>query len=324
MNIKRTLLSLLLFTTSITSLHAKELRLGHSSTETNPRHDAALYFANRVNELSNGDLTISVSANAQLGDDAEMLTALRLGTLDLSISSQGAMASIVEESTLIGLPFLFSSSEDAWRVLDGNIGKTLANKADKKGVHVLGFWDNGIRLITNNVRPITSPTDLKGLKIRIPSDPMANDIFSALGANPVPIPFAETYIALQQGVADGQENPAVNIYSQKFYEVQKYLALSHHKYEFLPFLASKITWAQLSNQEKKILTLAANDATKYQRNQAKQSNKTRLDEMKAAGIKISDIDTDAFRKAVTPVYKKWKKTHGEFVDALISEANKGQ
>lgn len=303
-----------------TSVDAKELRLGHASTETNPRHDAALFFADRVKELSNGDLTISVSSNAQLGDDAEMMTGLRLGTLDLSISSQGAMASIIEEATLIGLPFLFKDSQTAWTVLDGPVGDQLSERAEKQGVMVLGYWDNGIRLITNNIRPIVEPDDLKGLKIRIPSDPMANDIFTTLGANPVPIPFAETYLALQQGVADGQENPAVNIYSQKFYEVQKYLSMSHHKYEFLPFLASKATWAGLSDTEKSVLKEAAKETTTFQRDFAAKANVERLEEMRAAGITISEINTPAFQQAVAPVYDKWRAKYGDFVDALMGAA----
>lgn len=302
------------------SVDARELRLGHASTESNPRHDAALFFANRVAELSGGDLTISVASNAQLGDDAEMMTGLRLGALDMSISSQGAMASIIEEATLIGLPFLFKDSETAWQVLDGPVGEQLSERAAAQGVVVLGYWDNGIRLITNNVRPITMPDDLRGLKIRIPSDPMANDIFSTLGANPVPIPFAETYLALQQGVADGQENPAVNIHSQRFHEVQQHLSMSHHKYEFLPFLASNVTWARLSEAEQAIVMEAAAETTAFQRDFAAKANVERLDDMRAAGITISEIDTAAFQEAVAPVYDKWRDRYGEFVELLMTEA----
>lgn len=302
------------------SLQARELHLGHASTESNPRHDAALFFATRVAELSDGDLTVTVASNAQLGDDAEMMTGLRLGALDLSVSSQGAMASIIEEATLIGLPFLFRDSATAWQVLDGPVGDQLSARAADKGIVVLGYWDNGIRLITNNTRPITEPDDLKGLKIRIPSDPMANDIFTTLGANPVPIPFAETYLALQQGVADGQENPAVNIHSQKFHEVQKYLSMSHHKYEFLPFLASDVTWASLSEAERSVLTEAAKETTAFQRDFAAEANVERLADMRAAGITISEIDTAAFQQAVTPVYNKWRARYGDFVETLTSAA----
>lgn len=299
---------------------ARTLRLGHSSTETNPRHAAALFFADRVKELSKGELEIAVSSNAQLGDDVEMMTGLRLGSLDLAISSQGAMAGLVEEATLVGLPFLFQDSKAAWTALDGEVGNTLKEKAAAKGIVVMGFWDNGIRLITNNVRPIHEPADLQGLKIRIPQDPMANDIFSAIGANPVPIPFAETYLALQQGVADGQENPAVNIYSQKFHEVQKYLALSHHKYEFLPFLASKMALASLKPDEQEILMQAAAEATEFQRTNAYTANEERLKEIEASGVEISEIDVDAFRKAEEPVYQKWEAKYPDFV-ALLRDAS---
>ncbi|WP_413615280.1 TRAP transporter substrate-binding protein [Halomonas cupida] len=318
---KSALLTLSILTTAllVSNAEARELRLGHASTETNPRHAAALFFAERVEELSGGDLTVSVSSNAQLGDDVEMMTGLRLGSLDLSISSQGALASIVEEATLIGLPFLFEDSTTAWQVLDGEVGETLGNRAAENGVVVLGFWDNGIRLITNNVHPVVEPDDLRGLKIRIPQDPMATDIFSALGANPVPIPFAETYVALQQGVADGQENPAVNIYSQKFHEVQQYLSLSHHKYEFLPLLASQMTWNTLSPEQQQVLTQAGQEATEYQRSNALEENAARLADIEASGTKISEVDTAAFQQAVQPVYDKWQAEYPEFV-SLLTEA----
>lgn len=318
---KSALLTLSILTTAllVSTAEARELRLGHASTETNPRHAAALFFADRVEELSDGDLTVSVSSNAQLGDDVEMMTGLRLGSLDLSISSQGALAGIVEEATLIGLPFLFEDSTTAWQVLDGEVGETLGNRAAENGVVVLGYWDNGIRLITNNVHPVVEPDDLRGLKIRIPQDPMATDIFSALGANPVPIPFAETYVALQQGVADGQENPAVNIYSQKFHEVQKYLSLSHHKYEFLPLLASQMTWNTLSPEQQQVLTQAGQEATEYQRNNALEENAVRLADIEASGTEISEVDTAAFQQAVQPVYDKWQAEYPEFV-SLLTEA----
>lgn len=306
--------------TLITSVEARELRLGHSSSESNPRHEAALYFADRVEELSGGDMTVSVSSNAQLGDDVEMITGLRLGTIDLSISSQGAMSSIVEEATLIGLPFLFNDSSAAWEVLDGEVGDTLREKMADNGAVVLGFWDNGIRLISNNVRPVTEPSDMKGLKIRIPQDPMATDIFSVLGANPVPIPFAETYVALQQGVADGQENPAVNIYSQKFHEVQDYLSLSHHKYEFLPLLVSQIAWSSLTPDQQDVLLQAGQESTEYQRNDAYQANQDRLEEIEASGTQITEINTEAFQEAVTPVYDKWREKYPDLVDQLITAA----
>lgn len=304
----------------VSTAEARQLRLGHSSTESNPRHDAALHFADRVEELSGGDLTVSVNSNAQLGDDVEMMTGLRLGTIDLSISSQGALASVVEEATLVGLPFLFNDSKAAWEVLDGEVGDFLSSRAADNDIVVLGYWDNGIRLITNDVRPVVDPSDLEGLKIRIPQDPMASDIFSALGANPVPIPFAETYVALQQGVADGQENPAVNIHSQKFHEVQDYLSLSHHKYEFLPLLASKTTWGSLTPEHQEILLQAGRESTEFQRTNAYQSNQDRLEEIEASGTEITEVNTEAFQSAVDPVYEKWSAEYPDFVSQLRSEA----
>lgn len=301
---------------------ARVLKLGHSATEANPRHAAALLFAERVKALSNDKLTVAVGSNAQFGDDQEMATALRLGTLDISIGSIGSFGSIVPEGVTIGLPFLFDDVQAAWRVLDGPVGEELARKAAAKQLIVLGFWDNGIRHITNNVRPIREPADLKGLKIRVPPDQMAIDIFTALGANPTPIKFSELYLALQQGVVDGQENPMVNIWSQKFQEVQKYLSLARHKYEYLPFLASKATWDTLSAEDKDVIRKAAAEATTYQRKVMLEADVKYAAEIKAAGVAFNEIDTAAFRKATQSVYQKWQASNGEFVTKLVEAAQK--
>ena len=133
------------------------------------------------------------------------------------------MANAVPEYAAFGMPFLFSTPAQALKVLDGPLGKELADKSAEKGLVVLGYWDNGIRQMTNSKRPITKVEDMKGLKMRTPPDAMLVDIMQALGAEAQQIKFAELYVALQQGVVDGQENPLVNIHASKLYEVQKYI-----------------------------------------------------------------------------------------------------
>jgi TRAP-type transport system periplasmic protein len=302
----------------IGSADARTLRFGHSATETNPRHEAALFFAKRVAELTGGKLTVTVAANAQYGDDIEMITGLRLGTIDLSISSQGGLSGIVPEAATIGLPFLFDSVEKAWKVLDGPVGTDLAARASAKGVELLAYWDNGIRHITNNVRPIKTPEDLKGLKLRVPPDPMASDIFTALGANPTAIKFSELYLALQQKVVDGQENPVVNIYSQKFHEVQKYMTLSRHKYEILPFLASKQMWASLSAAEKDAVRKAAAESRDFQRDINTKGEVKDFEGIKKAGVEIFDADPAPFRAATKSVYDKWAAQYPDFVAKIVA------
>lgn len=305
------------------AVEAKTLRLGHATSDTNPRHTAALAFADKVKEASGGKLTVTVAGNAQFGDDVEMISALRLGTLDMSLNSQGAMSGVVPEVATLGLPFLFDNLESAWKVIDGPIGDELAKKAEEKNLIVLAWWDNGIRQITNNVRPITKPDDLKGLKLRVPPDPMGTDIFAALGANPTPMKFSELYLALQQGVVDGQENPIMNIYYSKFQEVQKFMSLSGHKYEVTPFLINKMAWASLSQEEKDIILKAAREARDFQRQLSLKADGELLQKIKDAGVAVNELDPGPFREATKSVYDKWQAQFGDFVPKLVDAARAG-
>jgi tripartite ATP-independent transporter DctP family solute receptor len=210
------------------------LTLGHGAAPGNPRSVAAERMAAQLREKSNGRIEMRVAGSAQLGDDAAMLTALRTGTLDMSVNSQGASSAVLPELAAFGLPFLFPGPAAAYKVVDGPTGAELAQRFEKVGLISLGWWDNGIRHITNSKRPITRPEDLRGLKIRTPPDPTTIDIFQALGAATQQVNFNELYVALQQGVVDGQENPLANIHSAKLYEVNKFISLSSHQWQCNP------------------------------------------------------------------------------------------
>jgi tripartite ATP-independent transporter DctP family solute receptor len=230
---------------------AIKLTLGHGAAPGNPRHEASVKFAEIVKAKTNGRIEVQVAPSAQLGDDAAMVTALRTGALDMSANSQGAVANAVPEYAAFGMPFLFSSPAQAFKLLDGPLGKELADKSAEKGLVVLGYWDNGIRQMTNGKHAITKVEDMKGLKMRTPPDAVLVDIMQALGAEAQQIKFAELYVALQQGVVDGQENPLMNIHASKLYEVQKHLALTNHQFQMTPLLVSKRTWDRLSAADRK-------------------------------------------------------------------------
>ena len=301
---------------------ATKLTLGHGAAPGNPRHEAAVLFAERVKAKTNGRIEIQVAHSAQLGDDAAMITALRSGTLDISANSQGAIANVVPEYAAIGLPFLFSDVQKAWQLLDGPVGEDLAKRTAAKGMVVLGYWDNGIRHVTNSKRPIKAPADLKGLKIRTPPDGMTVDIMQTLGADTQQIKFAELYVALQQGVVDGQENPLANIASAKLYEVQKYLTLSGHKYETNPFVMSKRSWDKLAPADQKVFTEAATEATQAQRKLSKEADEKLVADLKAKGVQIETVDRKAFVDATKPVYTKWSTGPiGEFVQRVTQQAH---
>ncbi|ABE43403.1 TRAP transporter substrate-binding protein [Polaromonas sp. JS666] len=298
-----------------------KLTLGHGAAPGNPRHEASLKFAEVVKAKSAGRIEVQVSPSAQLGDDAAMVTALRTGALDLSANSQGAVAAAVPEYAAFGMPFLFANLPQAWKLLDSAVGKELADKSAEKGLIVLGYWDNGIRHMSNSKKPILKPEDMKGLKMRTPPDAVTVDIMQSLGAEAQQIKFAELYVALQQGVVDGQENPLMNVYASKLYEVQKFISLTSHKYEMTPFLMSKRTWDRLSDADKTAVREAAAEATALQRRLSQESDEKLVVDLKAKGVRIDVADKAAFEKATSKVDEKWLASPiGPFVKRVITAA----
>lgn len=298
------------------------LRMSHSAAPGNPKAEASTKFAELVAAKTQGRVKVEVGASSQYGDDTESLTNLRLGTLALSANSQGTTSGIVPQFGVIGLPFLFKSLEQAYKVVDGPVSEELAKHADAKGLVLLALWDNGIRHVSNNKRPITKPEDLAGIKLRTPPDPMTLDIFNALGASPGALPFSELYVALQQGVFDGQENPLMNIYSSKIYEVQKYISLTGHKYETTPVFASKMVWAGLSEDDKKALKEAAIEAGKLNRELSVKADTELREKMTAAGVAINEVDQAPFAEKTKSVYDKWSKEYPDLVKLITTEAAK--
>ena len=298
-----------------------KLTLGHGAAVSNPRHEAAVKFADVVKAKSGGRIEVQVAPSGQLGDDAAMVTAVRTGALDMTANSQGAVSVAVPEYAAYGMPFMFSTPTQAFKVLDGPLGQELAQKSADKGMVVLGYWDNGIRHMTNSKRPISKVEDMKGLKMRTPPDAVLVDIMQALGAEAQQIKFAELYVALQQGVVDGQENPLVNIHASKLYEVQKHLALTSHMFQMTPFLMSKRTWDRLSDMDKKAVQEAATEATALQRKLSADADAKLLDDLKAKGVQVTTVDKAVFAKATSAVDAKWVASPiGAYVKKVIAAA----
>lgn len=299
-----------------------ELTLGHGAAPSNPRHIVAVEMAEWVREQSNGTLLIEVVPSETLGNDRQMAESVSIGTLDLSINSQGPVASFNEQMSAIGMPFLFESPEVAYRVLDGEIGQELAQPLLAQGIRVLSYWDNGFRHITNNVRPITAPADLRGLRIRTPEDEITLAIFRTLGADPAPLAFGELYLALQQGVFDGQENPVTNIYFSNLHEVQRFLSLSNHKYEMCPLIASEAVWHTLSEEHQRILSEAAIRFANVHREQNNKLQEELLVEVRNSGVAVNQANVAALRDATASVYDQFRPRFGsEFVDRLLAAAS---
>ncbi|TVO63619.1 TRAP transporter substrate-binding protein [Denitromonas ohlonensis] len=321
---KKTLIALAatLAMTSSAAWSQTVLRLSHNAAPGNPKAEASLKFAELVAQKTGGRVKVEVGGSAQFGDDAESLTNMRLGTMAFSANSQGTTSNIVPEFGLLGLPFLFRDLEHAYKVVDGPVGEKLGEYADKKGLVLLALWDNGIRQVSNNTRPITKPQDLAGIKLRTPPDPMTLSIFKSLGANPAPLAFSELYIALQQGVFDGQENPLMNIYSSKLFEVQKYISLTGHKYEATPLLASKMIFGTLSKDDQKAVREAAIEAGKLNRDMSLAADADLRKKLADAGVQFNAVDQAPFVAQTKPVYDEWAAKFPDMVKLIVSEAAK--
>jgi len=300
---------------------ATTLTLGHGAAPGNPRTVAAEKFAQLVKEKTAGRVQINVAGAETLGSDSAMLTSLRTGALDFTANSQGATSAIVPELSALGLPFLFENTDKAVAVLNGPVGAALNKRFEAVGVVPLDWWDNGIRHLTNSKRKVAAPSDLAGMKIRTPADPMTIDIFKALGAGTEQIAFGELYIALQQGVVDGQENPLANIESSKLHEVNKYVSLTAHKWESTPFLMSKIAQARLG-ADLEAVKAAAKEAGDLQRKLSNQKSAEVLANFKKnPAVEVVEVDQAAFRKATASVADAWKKKpFGDFVAQVEAAA----
>ena len=285
-----------------TSAETYNIKLGHSDTVDNLLHVSLLNFKAYVEEKSEGRLKVDVYASEQLGSNAEMAEMVEMGSLDAMMLPQGQEANYAPKLNILGMPFLFSSYDDVYKVLDSEIGDELIADLASHNMIQLAYWENGLRQTTNSVRPINTPEDLKGLKIRTPEDKVTMAIFEALGASPAPLAFSELYLALQQNTFDGQENPVSNIHANNFQDVQKYLAMTNHKYECKNMVFSLTTWNKLPADLQQILLDGAKIYGDEHRKAIVDSTDAMLEDLVAAGMEVTYPDTAAFQEATQVVY----------------------
>jgi tripartite ATP-independent transporter DctP family solute receptor len=231
---------------------AMELKFAHYAAETHPGHKAAVMFAEAVKERTGGKITIKIYPNNQLGSPPEVLEQNRLGVIDMSLPTQGALDKYVKAFAVVMLPFVYDSYQHAYKVLDGPFMDWVAPSLQKENLIFLSNWEWGFRNITNAVRPVNGPGDVKGLKIRVPPEIQLQAAMEACGAVVTKIAFPELYMSLKQGVVDGQENPLAVIYHFKIYEVQNHLALTRHVYNSMVHVMSLQTWKKLTPDQQKI------------------------------------------------------------------------
>jgi TRAP-type transport system periplasmic protein len=283
-------------------------------------------FAELVEKNSAGKLKVNVFPGGALGSDQANVSALQGGTLEMAAMNSGIFASIVKDFAIYDFPFLFANAKEADAVVDGPFGTNLHRKLEEKGLVGIGYYELGFRNITNSRRPITRVEDIAGLKLRVIPNPINVDWVSALGANPTPLPFPEVYAALEQKAIDGQENPVATIKGAKLYEVQKHLALTNHQYNPQSIVVSKKFWDTLSADEKKVLQDAARESAAYQRTQSRASLEAGLEDLKRAGMQVTELpaaEVAKLREKMKPVIAKHSASVGEeTVKAMMAELAK--
>lgn len=263
-------------------------------------------FAKRVNAKLGGKAKIEVFHSGQLGSDSEMLQKLKIGTLDMSQPST-ATSSVVPEYGLFDLPYLVKDRKHMACIGDRIIWPELAAKYEKQGYKLIGIWENGVRHITNNVRPIVKPEDLKGVKLRVPQGVWRVRMFQTYGANPTPMAFSEVFVALRTGVLDGQENPYTNILAGKFQEVQKFLSETSHVYTPSFPTASLRRWNTWPEEVRAAILQAAREVQPWAYGIAGKEEDDTKKALIAAGMQFNVADREAFVKASEPVYELFAK-----------------
>lgn len=293
-----------------------------AATQTAQGNDQALLldkFKELVESRSGGEIKVSIYYNSTLGTQQQMQEQVMLGTTEV-ITSASNIVDMEPKFGIFDFPFLFKDREHVYRVLDGEVGRTLADALlAARGVRVLGYGELGFRQVTNNVRPITSAADLKGLKIRVPNNKFRIAAFEALGTAPTPIDYKELYGALQQGVVDGQENPLTAFKEKSMWEVQKYISLTNHVFTPATLLVNERWFQKLDPRHQAILQEAGAEAARWEREQVKQMEVGLLEDFKAKGVQVDTPDTSGFVDLTRPTWKEFEATVGADLVAKVLE-----
>ena len=288
------------------------IKIGTTNQAGHPITTSLKYFGERVEEYSNGTLKVEVYSDGQLGNERDLIEGVSIGTMYMTLSSTGPVGSFAPKMEVLNLPYLFRDNEHAYAVLDGEIGAEIAEDLKSVGMRNLCYWENGWRQITNNVRQINTPSDLKGLKIRVMESPIMVETINAMGGAAVPMGWSEVITSLQQGIIDGQENPIINNVYNGAYEVQKYLSLTRHFYNPSVLLINEDFYQGLTDEQRSAIDRAAIEARDYQRALSQQMEQDALADLSERfGLQINENpDLDAFAAAVEPVYEEFAGSVG--------------
>jgi tripartite ATP-independent transporter DctP family solute receptor len=301
----------------------RNMRVSIGIPEDHPSAQGAQKLIDSMARQSGGKFKGKLYPNSALGSETATIASVRGGTLEVTIVATAPVATIIKEFLLFDLPFLFQTEKEADTVLDGKFGQKLLDLATPRNMIGLCFWENGFRQLTNSKRSVAKMEDMAGLKIRVMQNPVYLDAFKTMGANAIPMPMPELYTALEAKAVDAQENPITNIYSNKMYEVQKYISLTNHAYSPHIILVSKAFWDKLEPKEHDMMRTACYEARDFERKMNRDLAAGQLEDMKKTkGMTVTVVTPDEMarmRERIKPVTERFIPEIGAEV---VAEANR--
>ncbi len=304
-----------------------EVRVSACNSLDHPQTLGLLLMKEYVEANTDGNVQVHVFPNSQLGGEVESLEQVQMGTLEMATASIGPVMTFQEKFAVLDIPFLFNNYLEAWAALDSKVGTDLMDTFEEVGLYGLAYMENGYRHTTNNIKPINTLADFKGLKIRTMQAPLHMKNFTELGANPTPIPFSEVYMALSQRIADGQENPIANIWDLKLVEVQKYTSLTGHIYDAMPLVTNLNWFRSLPVEYQTVIEKGALLGQNYSRFINAGREDLIIAKLREGGMEVNDVSDEAkaeIKKVAQPVIAaEVKKDLGaEYVDAFLAGIEK--
>ncbi|ANY79640.1 ABC transporter substrate-binding protein [Microvirga ossetica] len=290
---------------------------------THPMNLRAKEAADKIKQETNGRVEIQIFPNNQLGSDTDMLSQVRSGGVEFFTLSPLILSTLVPNASISGIGFAFPNYDTVWKAMDGELGAYVRGQITKANLVVMDkIWDNGFRQITSSNKPIQTPDDLKGFKIRVPVSPLWTSMFSAFGSAPASINFAEVYTALQTKVVDGQENPLAIVSTAKLFEVQKFVSMTNHMWDGFWFLANRRAWERLPEDLRAVVAKHLNASAVEERADVAKLNATVKGELTTKGMQFNDPDPALFRETLRKAgfYAEWKKKYGDEAWAILEKS----
>ncbi len=291
---------------------ATNIILAHFGAPNEPVSHAAEVFKAEVEKLSNGEMTVEIHGNSELGDAKEMAEQTAIEAIQACLVSQGSLDKYDIRYALVTAPYVYSGYEQAYAVVDGPFAEWVNDgKLESYGLHNVGPWDYGFRCLTNSKREVKTPDDVKGLKVRVPSEVQKVACFESLGADVQQVAFSELITALKQGTVDGQENPLSTIYNNSMWEAgQTYLSLTRHTWEAVNLTMSNDFWKGLSDEQRAVIEKAHAVARDTMRNEVQNNEQDYIQKLKAEGVTVTEVNMADFQKAMAPAWDAVAKYEG--------------